>query len=322
MFPDWLDGVIANVFTVFHDDGAFDEDGQRRFLDALAARGGISAYFVRSGMGQMYAYDADDVRRMVALACAHLGGHAPVLAGTSGIWDRDRDRRPDPEAYTREAAALSRYAAEQGAAATVLTMPDAFAAADVAEATRRTREYLEAVSAAAGIPVLLYQPPGTDPLFEVTPESIRTYAGIPGVSGIKVSTADAGYMLDLCWATRDLDFAYITGNETAFYAGLCMGSTAVIGQGACINPQVLGAVQQRFHAGDHGGAMEAQYAVNRLVRGIPNPVWFFKTYLAEQGYAMGATSRREPGQAPAAPLSPERYAQAKRLLEEELARYL
>ena len=109
-------GVIANVFTVFNDDLSIDDDGQRRFLDALVATRSNSAYFVRSGMVQMYTFDLDDVKQMARTACGHIGADAPVLVGAAGIWDRNRDKRPDPEKFTLEAIELSQYAEELGAA--------------------------------------------------------------------------------------------------------------------------------------------------------------------------------------------------------------
>ncbi len=325
MVPDYVRGPIANVFTVFHDDGTLDDEGQRNFLDALLATESISAYFVRSGMGQMFTFSFEDVQQIARNACKHLEGIAPVLVGTSGIWDRDYDRLPDREQYTREAIELSQYAQDVGAAGVVLTIPEALGLKPGEKVEDICMRYFEAVSSAVAVPVFLYQP-GTPKPFSVTPESLRLYADIPGVKGIKVSTADAGYILDLCYSVAGHeDFAYITGNETAFYAGLCVGSRAVIGQGACINPAILRAVLERFERGDHEGAIEAQYSTNLLVRKAKRPTEFFKRYLNEKGYRMGTASRATKSKSyaePEAPLTDEEYQAYKRLLESELAKYV
>lgn len=328
MVPEYVHGPIANVFTVFHDDGTLDDEGQRHFLDALLATESISAYFVRSGMGQMYSFEFEDVKQIAQNACKHLEGLAPVLVGTSGIWDRNPDRLPDREVYTQQAVDLSKYAQDVGAAGVVLTIPDALGVRNGETAEEVSLRYFETVAASVTIPIFLYQP-GTPKPFRVTPEAIRLYADIPGVKGIKVSTAEAGYILDLCYMIAGHeDFAFITGNETAFYTGLCVGSRAVIGQGACVNPAILRAVQDRFEQGDHAGAIEAQYSTNLLVRKAKCTVEFFKRYLNEKGYRMGTKGRPskfvlyQDKEKVKEVLSEEDYQSYKRLLESELAKYV
>jgi 4-hydroxy-tetrahydrodipicolinate synthase len=322
-FP--FSGVIANVFTVFHDDLSLDDDGQRRFLDALSATESVSAYFVRSGMGQMYSFAADDVKQMARTACSHLGVGAPVLVGAAGAWDRNQDQRPDPEAFIQESIELSRFAEDVGAAGVVHTLPEAIlvtgknAAADIA------LDYFSRIAGAVSIPVLIYQAPGTDELHCVTPESLARIAAIDGVRGIKISSPDAGYMFDLCGAIEGTDCAFITGNECSWLWGLHCGSPSVIGQGACVNPQVLKAVQDRFDNGDLVGAREAQASINLLVEACPNAVDFYKRYLNENGYAMSAALRpvgNNPyAEADRVPLTEAEYAAFKRVYETELARY-
>ncbi|MBN2307673.1 MAG: dihydrodipicolinate synthase family protein, partial [Candidatus Hydrogenedentes bacterium] len=108
MIPEFVRGAIAPVFTAFNEDGTFDEAGQRNLLDFLLERGGISAFFLRSGMGQMYTFSYEDTEAIARTACSHLAGTAPALVGTTGIWDRDRTRRPNPAVFTQQAIELSR----------------------------------------------------------------------------------------------------------------------------------------------------------------------------------------------------------------------
>jgi len=284
-------GVIANVFTVFNDDLSLDDAGQRRFLDALVETNSVSAYFVRSGMGQMYTFSADDVRQIAKTACAHLEGRGPVLVGAAGEWDRNRDRRPDPESFIQESIELSKFAESAGAAGVVHTMPEAIAPTANRSAGDISLDYFARVADAISIPVYIYQPPGTDPAFCVTPDLLKRIAAIDGMRGIKVSTGDAGYIFDLTRALAGSDCAFISGNECAWLWGLECGSPAVIGQGACVNPQILKAAQDKFNAGDLEGAREAQAAINRLVAACPNAVDFFKRYLNERGYNMKTTLR-------------------------------
>jgi len=318
-------GVIANVFTVFNDDLTLDDDGQRRFLDALAATNSISAYFVRSGMGQMYAFSADDAKQIAKTACDHLAGKAHVLVGSSGAWDRNRDRRPNPDRFVEESIELSRFAEGVGATGVVHTLPEAIVPTEQRSAVDVSLDYFERVAKSVSVPVLIYQPPGTDPAYCVTPESMARITAIDGVRSIKVSTGDAGYIFDLCRALEGTDCAYISGNECAWLWGLECGSPAVIGQGACLNPQILKAVQDRFDKGGIEGAREAQASINRMVAACPNAVDFFKRYLNEHGFTMSAALRPAGGnpyaEADRVPLTDSEYAAFKPVYEAELARY-
>lgn len=275
-------------------------------------------------MGQMYTYSYEDVKAMATTACAHLAGVAPVVVGTTGIWERNLDRRADRATFIREAVELSQFAEEAGAAATVHTLPEAILPEPGETPVDVTLWYFEAVSEATTKPILIYQPPPMSAEYCVTVESIRLLAEIPRVRGIKVSTRDAQYILNLTWAVRDTELAFISGNECAFYAGLCSGSQAVIGQGCCINPTVLKAVQDRFDAGDYAGAVDAQRSANYLVETSKGPVEFLKRYAAEKGCGVqpyGRSAGSNPYATDPEPLSDEDYARYKGILEAELAKF-
>ncbi len=327
MIPEYVRGPIAPVFTAFHEDGRFDPEGQRAFLDFLHQSGAISAYFVRSGMGQMYAFDYDDVKQMADTACGHLRDKAPVLVGATGIWDRNLDRRPDPKTFLEQAIELSKYAEGAGAAGVVHTLPEAIEPGPGETHADVILRYFEAIDRAVSVPIFIYQPPGTLPEYRVTVELAQRLADIPHVMGMKASTPDAAYILDITWATRDKDFGYIVGHEGAYYAGLHMGAHAVIGQGCCVNPQIVVAVEDRFRANDMIGAMDAQRSVNLLCEKSEKTQEFLKRYAAEQGFAVkpyGRSMKYNPygGNVDETPLTREQYESYKALLESELAKYV
>lgn len=325
MVPEYIRGCIAPTFTIFDSKLNFDPEGQCRFLDFLLERGGISAFFVRSGMGQMYTFSFEDVRTMARAACGHLKGRGRVLVGSTGIWDRDRENRPDPEVFTKQAVELSKYAEQQGADGVVHTLPEAISPGEGQSEADVILTYFETVSTAVGIPTFIYQPPKTAAAYQVSHELLAKLADIPNLAGIKVSTADAGYIASLCAAVQGKDFAYITGNETAFYAGLYAGSPAVIGQGAAMYPQILNTLQERFEAGDAAAAVRAQHAVYKLVAFEINSVEFMKRYATEHGFEVDAYARPMVGQdyvKTIGNVSEDQYTAYKNLLEAELAPYL
>lgn len=325
MIPKFIHGVIANVFTTFKEDQSLDDTGQRNFLDALLSTKSITAYFVRSGMGQMYTFSYEDTKQITRNVCEHMRDKGPVLVGTSGIWDRNMEQLPDPDIYTRQAIELSQYAQDQGASAVVLTIPDGLVPRGNDTPFDVCMRYFEAVDRAINIPIILYQPPAIRKAFRVNEKTLRAYAQIPNIKGIKISSDSAGIMLEACRATEDIeDFAYIVGSELGFYSGLDFGAVAVIGQGSCVNPEVLKAVQDRYDAGDRKGAIDAQWSTNMLVKECPDAVAFIKRYFNEQGYSMTTISRTpiRNGYRLAQPvLTDAEYERYKQIREQEIAKY-
>ena len=106
---------------------------------------------------------------------------------------------------------------------------------------------------------------------------------------------------------------------------MCSGAKATIGGGACVNPQVLKAVQDRFEQGDIPGAIDAQRSVNKLWQGIPATVEFLKRYAADKGYKVQPYRRSKQKDAAYGPVDvsipQDVYEAGKHLLESELALY-
>ncbi|NUM55654.1 MAG: dihydrodipicolinate synthase family protein [Candidatus Hydrogenedentes bacterium] len=317
-------GAISNVFTVWDDQGRFDPDGQRNLLDYLYDAGSISTYFVRSGMGQMYAYQYDDVKAMASLACAHLAGRAPVLVGTAGIWDKNYDKRPDPGVFMQQAVELSQFAEQQGAAGVVHTMPEALLPRDGETHADVILRYFERISDAVQVPIWLYQPPGTQKEYCVTMDLAVRLAEIPRVAAMKVSTVDAQYIYNLCYAMAPLGFKFIAGSECGFLAALYAGASACIGQGCTLNPVTIKAIQDRYEAGDQQGAIEAQRSTNYLVEVGVSTVEWFKRYITDRGYPV-STHARDMGANPyvgaPAPLTQDAYESFKAVFEAELLKF-
>lgn len=325
MIPEFVNGAIAPVFTAFNQDGSLDDKGQRAILDYLVSTESVSAYFVRCGLGQLFVFDEADTRQIAKNCCEHMDGKGPVLVGCMGIWDRNRDRMPDPAVYQKQAVELSKYAEGVGAAAVVHTMPEAMMPRPGQTPAEVVIEYFEQLSAAVTVPIFIYQTPGTDERYCINEELAIRLAQIPHVAGMKLSCSDAAYIFDIVHATRDRDFGFIVGAETAFLAGLLFGARACIGQGATVNPAIIKAIQTRYNAGDLEGAMEAQYVTNLLVYKSNNCVEFFKRWIAEKGYGVQPYARSaggNPYMQDRPPVSQEEYEAYKKLLEFHLAQYM
>ncbi|HOV32763.1 MAG TPA: dihydrodipicolinate synthase family protein [Candidatus Hydrogenedens sp.] len=322
--PEYIYGSIAPTFTIFKEDGSLDLSGQVRLLEYMVNHGSISAFFIRSGMGQMYAFSFDEVKQIAEVACKVVKGHAAVLIGCSGIWDRNYDKRPDRQQYINEAVELSRFAEGIGADGVVHTIPEALLPEGNETLADLTYKYFETICSSVKIPVLFYQTPGTKPEYCLTPELLRNLSRLDNLVAGKVSSSDGGYMFDLARAVRNENFSLVIGNETIFYAGLVVGCRACIGQGTTLNPQIIRVMVERYCAGDTESCLQAQEDVNLLVRKCPNPVEFFKRYITEKGYPVSECSRtieNNPYFKSDARLTMEEYEQYKKIYEEVLSRY-
>lgn len=325
MIPDYIHGCISPVFTAFDEQGRLDDAGQRSILEYLHRTNSVSGYFVRSGMGQMFTFSYEDVKQIAKTACDCLAGRGAVLVGCSGIWDRNRDRRPDPEVFATQAIELSKFALDAGAAGVVHTIPEAILPEDGETPQDVVLRYFERLNEAVEGPILIYQSPGTDERYLLSPELAEKIASLPHVAGMKASTDNAQYIFNITYAVRDQDFGYIVGHEAAFLAGLVTGAKAVIGQGTTVNPQILKAVQDRYEAGDVAGAIEAQHSTNMLLWYKLNPTEFFKRWISEQGFPVKPIARSgdASGYGVEGPtMTQEQYEGFKRLLEGEIAKYV
>jgi len=318
--PRFVHGPIANVFTAFGSAGEIDHAGQRAILDFLLAKNACSALFVRSGMGQMYTYSCDDTTQMTRLAVEHVAGRLPVLVGAAGIWDRESGTPADRDQFFRDAVALSRYAEDAGADGVVHTMPEAVQPVDGESPHDVILRYFEMINEAVSLPVFVYQPPPTAPEYRLTVDLIQQLGAMTNIVAAKISTTDAEVLLDSIWAARNCEFAIIAGAETAYYTVLAAGMTAVIGQGCCLNPEILRAECELFRAGERDAALDAQRSVNMLVQQGIDAVAFFKRYAAEQGYKVQSYARG-PGGAIEPSLSSDMYAAFKLVLEQEIERF-
>ena len=321
--PDHIRGSIAPTFTAFNEDGSLDDAGQRNLIDFMEQQGGVSAYFIRAGMGQMYAFSVDDVKQLATNVCGHLNGKTPVLLGCNGEWNRDYTKLPNPDEFIKQGVELCKFAQDAGAAGVVHTVPEAL---DFNGASKEELflDYFGTMCEAIDIPLYIYQPPGSKAEYHLTGDLLAKLADIDNLCGAKVSTPDAEIIFNLTHATRDKEFSYIVGCETAFYAGLYAGAAAVIGQGSSVNPKVINAIQTAYDKGDRAAALEAQEDTNALVYGCGNPVDFYKRYATEKGFAVKPHFRsmnpNPYGQDPT-PLTDEAYARYKVQLESILAKY-
>lgn len=284
---DFLKGVIVPFWTPVDASGQLDPAGTRGMVDYLADTGAVRSIFGRSGMGKWQSFTLDETKRftdMLVPACRKRG--LGVLIGAMGeCTSRNRGEQPDPLRYTEQSIELVNYAQKAGADAAVLVIPDMLPAKDTPPA-EVVWQYYKTVHDATRFPLVLYQPGGTDPAYQLTPELMRRLLSLPRIAGLKLSTSKEEVFAPIADVVRGTGFALIAGDEAFYLRALELGACGVIGGGCSAYPEVLWAVGHYYQKGDMTRAREAQETVWRLLevkKGLDGCVLWKQVMIANGG---------------------------------------
>jgi len=281
---DFLTGVIVPFWTPVDASGRLDATGTRAMVDYLADTGAVRSIFGRSGMGKWYTFTVEEAKRftdMLVPVCRKRG--LGVLIGAMGeCLGRERGESPDPVRYTEQSIELVHYAHQAGADAAVLVIPDMLPAKEVAPAEVVWR-YYKTVHDATRLPLVLYQPGGTNPAYQLTAELMRRLLTLPRIAGLKLSTSTEAVFAPIAEVVRGTGFALIAGDEAFYLRALELGACGVIGGGCSAYPEVLWAVRYYYQKGDMARARAAQETVWRLLdvkRGLDGCVLWKQVMIA------------------------------------------
>ena len=325
--PEFLHGVITPMFTPCNPDNTIDEPGVRAWVDYLIGTGAITTLFPRCGLGRMYTFSYDEVKQIIDVMLDHAGDRIPVMPGTMGEWHDDASNRPDPAIFTRQSIEISQYAQEKGAVAVVLVLPSAIAAVEGVPLEDTIVDYFQAVASEVDVPIVIYQAPGLDPAYNMTPSLLTRLLEISNIAGMKFSSGEIVKLSRLAMAAEGSNFAFIAGDELAFLYAMTIGASGVIGQGCDMNPETLRAVYDRMTTGDINGAREAQLDSVRAIditQGLDTPVAGFM-YAARKGVEVQpytkSTKKATYGEAAGASISEEQIARFEREMDALRAKY-
>ena len=234
-----LAGVLAPITTPF--DSATGEVAPvhlRHNVTRLVAAG-LDGVVVAGSTGESALLDPDEQRRMVGWVREVLPDKRWLIAGTGGE-------------STRQAVALTRAAATEGADA-VLVRPPAYFSAAVSPAS--LADYYRAVADASPVPVLVYNIPKYTHL-PIAAGLLRQLAAHTNIVGAKDSSGDAKNLA----AYRDAapEWSVFVGSGSLLYAALELGCDGGILAVACFAAPLCAQVFAAFRAGDREGAGKLQ----------------------------------------------------------------
>lgn len=196
-------GVFSPTITAFENDESVSVRGTRAFVKFLL-HGGVNGLVPLGSSGEPLALVMDERKAVLDAVVEEANGQVPVLAGIV-------------EYSTAAAVEFGKYARSAGCNGVMVMPPYGFRPPrrDVFDHFRRVRE-------AVGLPVMLYNVPGTSGI-DFTPEEVQQLAEEGVVQSVKWSTAEAGRIRDtkfLCGPS----FPVFVGNDLIAFDGLAMGA--------------------------------------------------------------------------------------------------
>ena len=195
-------GVHAPTITAFEKDETISLEGTRAFVRFLLAQG-VDGLVPLGSSGEPLALSMMERKTVLDAVMAEAGAKVPVLAGVV-------------EYSTRAAIEFGQHARSAGCKGLMGIAPYGFQPPkrDVFDQLRRVRE-------AVGLPVMLYNVPGTSGI-DLVPEEVQQLAE-EVVQSVKWSTAEVSRVRDtklLCGPA----FPIFVGNDLIAFEGLAVGA--------------------------------------------------------------------------------------------------
>ncbi len=284
-------GIITPVVTPFHADESLDLPRLRSHIDWLL-RADVDGIFVLGTTGEFYALSDAEKEAVMAEAVGHVAGRVPVYAGTGAE-------------STGEVVRLTRLAEKHGATGVSVVAPY-FIKPTQAE----LGDHFRRVAGATSLPVVLYNNPGTCGGLAIDPATVEALAAVPNVVGLKDSSGDLQYTLDVIRRTNPATFGVLQGRDTLILAALHFGASGAIPAVSNVIPEICVGIHDAFHRGDHAAALRLQndLAPVRLALSLGTSNGAVKEALTLMGQPCG------PNRRPVGPLPPDKLAALKHVL--------
>lgn len=224
-------GIIPPMVTPLKEWDTLDQDGMVRLIDHILS-GGVHGLFLLGTTGEAPSLSHRLRKEIVQRALDQIKERIPVLVG---ITDTSFD----------ESINLAEYAAEKGASAVVLAPPYYFPAGQL-----ELLEYLEHLVPRLPLPLFLYNMPTHTKLF-FEPETVKAASEIPGVIGLKDSSANMVYFHQLQQIFKNQnDFRLFIGPEELLGETLVLGGHGGVCGGGNLIPELYVELYEKSIEGD------------------------------------------------------------------------
>ncbi len=217
--PAPMRGIIVPMITPLLDRDTLDVAGLERLIEHILA-GEVHGLFILGTTGEAPSLGYRLRNELIERTCTQVAGRIPVLVGITDT------------AFV-ESVNIARKARDAGAQAVVLAPPYYFPAGQP-----ELLEYLHHLTPELPLPLFLYNMPSHTKLF-FEPETVRSIADIPGIVGLKDSSANMIYFHQLQTLFKDRpDFSLLVGPEELLGETILLGGHGGINGGANLWPRL------------------------------------------------------------------------------------
>ncbi|WP_321289771.1 dihydrodipicolinate synthase family protein [uncultured Sunxiuqinia sp.] len=214
-----LKGIVPPLVTPLLDNDTLDVDGLERLIERTIS-GGVHGLFLLGTTGEFASLSYKIREELIERSCKLVNGRVPVLVGISD------------SAFT-ESLNLANKAAEYGADAVVITPPYYFSASQP-----ELLEYLERIMQHMPLPLFIYNMP-VHTKVSFAPETVKAAANIPGIIGMKDSSANLAYFNQISYLLQDRpDFTFMVGPEEIMSQFVLLGGHGGVNGGANMFPKL------------------------------------------------------------------------------------
>jgi len=287
-----LKGIIPPVVTPFTAEQELDLPRLKSHIDYMLSKG-VHGIFVLGTTGEFYALDEREKQAVVATAVAHVNGRSPVFVGTGAE-------------TTREVIRLTNVAERERASGVSVITPYFIKPTQI-----ELFDHFRRIAESTKLPVVLYNNPATCGGLSIEPETVARLAEVPNIIGIKDSSGDLQNTIEIIRQTPRNKFSVLNGRDTLILAALSFGAQGAIPASCNIAPDLCVGIYDSFAKGDLVAAKEFQSQLHpiRMAMSLGTGNGAIKEALTLLGRPCG------PNRSPIAPLSEDKKAKLKTILE-------
>jgi 4-hydroxy-tetrahydrodipicolinate synthase len=237
-------GIIPPIVTPLTEAKKVNEPALRQLVNFLID-GGVHGLFPVGTTGEFYSLSNEEFRMILEVTVDEARGRVPVYAGVNHI-------------TTRGIIELAEIAEAVGVDALSALTP-----MFLKPNQDQIYQHYKSLAASTGLPIILYNnKPKTG--VDITPATVAKLAELDNIVGVKDSTGDLTMTEEYLRLTCGKDFAVMMGRDTLIYAALCYGASGAVASCANVAPELVVDIYNKYMAGDHEGAREAQFKVAPL----------------------------------------------------------
>jgi 4-hydroxy-tetrahydrodipicolinate synthase len=247
-------GVFTALVTPFNKDGSVDEKALRDFVE-FQIENGIHGLVPMGTTGESPTVSHEEHHKIVEIVIDQTGGRVPVIAGAGSN-------------STAEAVALTKYARQAGAAATLQVAP---------YYNKPTQEgfyrHFSTIADSVDLPLIVYNIPGRSGK-NIENFTMLKLARHKNIVGVKEASGSIPQIMDLLLQKPD-DFCVLSGDDNLVFSIMSLGGHGVISVASNLIPDKMVSFVEQALQGNWTEARKAHFVLLPLFKAIfieTNPI--------------------------------------------------